>query len=359
VTVLGISDPKSVTISLPNKPGVPRLDEANRAGTDADITWTPPTSTGGRPVTSYRAIATSTIDPTDVQRCSTAATTCTIRNLTPTSAYTFTVRAINSVGTSAPSAGITVGGTSAIPSVWGIPSLGAASARRVLALPPGPQAVRVRAAGSRNRTNITAVAPTTNIMISHAIITVADPNGRITARIKVAVDQANPTASVTIPYASSRVRIGVQFANDYGISKLSAKSFFMSKLVTSRADAAANVVPGTLASGVEGKKVGQSVYFPGASAQLDATDKAELRRVAAQIKREGGLVWVTGYARRSPTTSNAFMMKISEQRAIAVAHYLSTLGIQQWIRFHGAGAPTSTTGVDTDRRVDVAISPLD
>jgi outer membrane protein OmpA-like peptidoglycan-associated protein len=105
--------------------------------------------------------------------------------------------------------------------------------------------------------------------------------------------------------------------------------------------------------------MGKAVYFLGASAQLDATDKAELRRIAALVKREGGLVWVTGYSRRSPTTSNAFMMKVSEQRAIAVAHYLSTLGIQQWIRFHGAGAPTTTTGVDTDRRVDVAISPLD
>jgi outer membrane protein OmpA-like peptidoglycan-associated protein len=105
--------------------------------------------------------------------------------------------------------------------------------------------------------------------------------------------------------------------------------------------------------------MGKAVYFVGASAQLDTADKAELRRIATQIKREGGLVWVTGWARRSPTTSNAFMVKVSEQRAIAVAHYLSTLGIQQWIRFNGAGAPTTTTGTDTDRRVDVAVSPLD
>jgi outer membrane protein OmpA-like peptidoglycan-associated protein len=359
VTTLGNSDPETVTLSLPEKPGAPTLNEVTRAGTSAEVVWSAPSSTGGRPVTSYRAIATSTLDPTDIQRCSTAATTCTIRNLTPTSAYTFTVRAINSVGTSAPSAGITVGGTSAIPSVWGTPSFGAASARRVLALPPGPQAVKVRAAGARNRTNVTAVAPPTNVAISHAIITVAGTKGKVIARIKVAVDKDDPTASVTIPYASSKVRIGVQFANDYGISKLSAKSFLVPKFVTNRNDAAANVLPGKPGPEIQAKRMGKAVYFVGASAQLDTADKAELRRIATQIKREGGLVWVTGWARRSPTTSNAFMVKVSEQRAIAVAHYLSTLGIQQWIRFNGAGAPTTTTGTDTDRRVDVAVSPLD
>jgi outer membrane protein OmpA-like peptidoglycan-associated protein len=304
-------------------------------------------------------VAVSTLDPSDVQRCSTAGTTCTIRNLTATSAYTFTVRAINSVGTSAPSAAITIGGTSALPTGWGTSSFGAAtSIRRVLALPPGPQAVKVKAAGTRNRTSVTAVAPTTNVMISHAIITVAGTTGKIIARIKVAVDKDNPTASVTIPYASSKVRIAVQFANDYGISKLSSRTFTTTRVVTTRNDAAANVLPGKPNPDAQAKRIGKSVYFDGASAQLDSADKAELRRIAAQITREGGLVWVTGWARRSPSTSNAFIAKVSEHRAIAVAHYLSTLGVQQWIRFNGAGAPTNTTGVDTDRRVDVAISPL-
>jgi outer membrane protein OmpA-like peptidoglycan-associated protein len=87
--------------------------------------------------------------------------------------------------------------------------------------------------------------------------------------------------------------------------------------------------------------------------------KAELARIAAVLKRDGGIVNVTGYARYSPDTSTSFMKKVSDQRALVVANYLATLGVQQWIRFQGVGAPTTRTGPDTDRRVVVSITPFD
>ena len=87
--------------------------------------------------------------------------------------------------------------------------------------------------------------------------------------------------------------------------------------------------------------------------------KRELASIAAQVKRDGGIVNVTGYARKSPDTSDAFIKKVSEQRALVVANYLATLGVQQWIRWQGVGAPTTTTGSDADRRVVVSLTPYD
>ena len=108
-----------------------------------------------------------------------------------------------------------------------------------------------------------------------------------------------------------------------------------------------------------GTVIGSPMYFIGASSQLSAAAKSELSRIAAQVKRDGGIVNVTGYARYSPDTSTAFMKKVSEQRALVVANFLAGLGVHQWIRFQGVGAPTTKTGPDTDRRVVVSITPFD
>lgn len=131
--------------------------------------------------------------------------------------------------------------------------------------------------------------------------------------------------------------------------------------ITRLTDAAPNIQRGVTAAKMVpiGTVVGSPVYFIGASSQLSAAAKAELSRIATQIKRDGGIVNVTGYARFSRDTSVAFMKKVSEQRALVVANYLAMLGVQQWIRFQGVGAPTATTGPDTDRRVVVSVTPFD
>ena len=66
----------------------------------ATVTWTPPLSTGGSPVTAYEVVST----PGDV-RVTVDGGTASVRvdGLQPRTYYTFTVRATNALGTSAPS----------------------------------------------------------------------------------------------------------------------------------------------------------------------------------------------------------------------------------------------------------------
>jgi outer membrane protein OmpA-like peptidoglycan-associated protein len=205
------------------------------------------------------------------------------------------------------------------------------------------------------------MAPKTVIPITHAIITVAGTKGRVVLRIKVAVDKSNPQTSVTIPYSSSKVRVAVQFANAYGVSAMATNGWKPTAAATRLTDSAANIQKGVTSARYVplGKVIGEPVYFVGASSALSAEGKSELGRIAATIKREGGLVNVTGYSRQSSTTPASFIKKISEQRAIVVANYLASLGVQQWIRVQGVGAPTATSGAETDRRVVVSLTPFD
>ncbi len=68
------------------------------------MSWTPPATTGGTPVTGYTATAYPTdTATTDVATCTTTTTTCTLTPLTNGDKVHIAVTATNTVGTSAPS----------------------------------------------------------------------------------------------------------------------------------------------------------------------------------------------------------------------------------------------------------------
>jgi len=95
--------PDGGTLTVPGAPGTPTGVAGDRRVT---LSWTAPASNGGSPITGY----TATASPGGAT-CSTAGSlSCTVTGLLNGTAYTFTVRATNSIGTgpaSAPSAPVT------------------------------------------------------------------------------------------------------------------------------------------------------------------------------------------------------------------------------------------------------------
>ena len=93
--------PPTTTTTLPpaTAPGTPSNASAVAGNATATVSWTAPVSNGGSPITGY----TVTSSP-GVLTCSTSTTSCVVTGLTNGTAYTFTVTATNTVGTSSASA---------------------------------------------------------------------------------------------------------------------------------------------------------------------------------------------------------------------------------------------------------------
>ena len=93
--------PPTTTTTLPpaSAPGTPSNASAVAGNATATVSWTAPVSNGGSAITGY----TVTSNP-GVLTCSTSTTSCVVTGLTNATAYTFTVTATNTVGSSSASA---------------------------------------------------------------------------------------------------------------------------------------------------------------------------------------------------------------------------------------------------------------
>lgn len=90
--------PVNVVRVAPKAPSQPTAVTATAAQGGVRVTWTPPTNTGGTPITGY----TVNSSPGGLT-CTSTSTACTVTGLGKGISYTFTVTATNAVGTSDPS----------------------------------------------------------------------------------------------------------------------------------------------------------------------------------------------------------------------------------------------------------------
>ncbi|MGO1317780.1 MAG: fibronectin type III domain-containing protein, partial [Cellulomonadaceae bacterium] len=101
---------------VPDAPGVPRATEIGDR--TARLTWDPPSDNRGAPVTGYEVVRSP-----GGQVTSCPSTSCTLSDLSNDVEYTFTVRARNDVGWSAPSAASATVRPDAVPERPGAPTL--------------------------------------------------------------------------------------------------------------------------------------------------------------------------------------------------------------------------------------------
>jgi alpha-tubulin suppressor-like RCC1 family protein len=101
----GNSAPSGPTEITPTSiPGVPTAVAAVAGDASATVSWTPPASSGGSPVTSYTVSASDVTDPARGGQTTTGMSSpLTLSGLTNGDTYTFTVTATNAIGSSAPS----------------------------------------------------------------------------------------------------------------------------------------------------------------------------------------------------------------------------------------------------------------
>jgi len=221
-------------------------------------------------------------------------------------------------------------------------------------LPPAPARVSTRSVSSGRSTRVTAVRSVRDaaIPVTHAIITVLNKRNSVLARINVRVDPNNPTTAVTVPYARRNVRVTVQFANDIGISKGGPSGANVTQGNTFEW-AAVNGLPQ-----VRGTEVPGSLIFARGSSTLTNSMKASLKRMARTVNRRGGLVYVTGYAQNGETASSWRLASLAQKRAEAVAKYLTSIGVRQWVTYQGHVGVRNPWNSARERRVAVSTEPF-
>jgi outer membrane protein OmpA-like peptidoglycan-associated protein len=181
--------------------------------------------------------------------------------------------------------------------------------------------VRIQSLQGGRRTQVTAVraAKDANIPVTHALISIRTRTNKLLARIKVLVDPANPTTSVSVPYASSKVRVSVQFANDIGIAEGNTFEWTTVNNETR----------------IKGTQIKGDLFFARGKSTITYAMQQNLKKMAATAKARGGLIYVSGFAQKGELKSAWMLEPLARARAEAVSKYLAKIGVRQWITFHG------------------------
>jgi outer membrane protein OmpA-like peptidoglycan-associated protein len=221
-------------------------------------------------------------------------------------------------------------------------------------LPPAPARVSTQSVAGGRSTRVTAMRAVQDaaIPVTHAIITVSSNTGRVLARINVKVDPSNPTTAVTVPYARRNVRVSVQFANDIGISRGGPSGVNVTQ---------GNTFDWAAVDGnpqIRGVEVPSSLIFARGSSTLTNSMKASLRQAARAVIRQGGLVYVTGFAQNGEIASAWRLESLAQKRAEVVAKYLTTLGVRQWVTYQGHAGVRSPWNTARERRVAISTEPF-
>ena len=329
---VGNSVATSTTYVVPSAPGAPTINVIATTTTAATISWRAPQSNGGRTITAYSAVAIETQNQSNTFRCTSSGLSCVMNGLKPAVNYTFKVRATNSVGTGAYSTTVTFDMARPATSDWTTyRNAATATSASALSLPPAPARVSVKSLSNGRRTQVTAVraAKDANIPVTYALISIRTRTDKLLARIKVLVDPANPTTSVSVPYASSKVKVSVQFANDIGISSGGPAGVNIAEGNTFEWTTVSNETR------IKGTQVKGDLFFARGKSTLTYTMQQNLKKMATTVKARGGIVYVSGFAQKGELKSAWMLEPLARARAEAVSKYLAKIGVRQWITFHG------------------------
>jgi outer membrane protein OmpA-like peptidoglycan-associated protein len=102
-----------------------------------------------------------------------------------------------------------------------------------------------------------------------------------------------------------------------------------------------------------GEKLSNGIIFDPASPVLDSRDKQELDRVTRVMAQRGGLVLISGFARKNGFDSAEYLRNLSLARARNVSDYLVAKGIRVSMRYEGYGAVTKDIGTSIERKVEL------
>ena len=195
--------------------------------------------------------------------------------------------------------------------------------------------------------SVAYTAPTPNSATSNSAIQDIAGNDAIsfTTTATVPSAPAPATAPAPDPQPTPTTTVAPAPTPTVAPTKASAPTVLECKTATTRKKSTAPVLVG--------EKLSNGIIFDPDSPILDARDKRELDRVTTVMAERGGLVLVSGFARKNGFDSAEYLRNLSLTRARNVSNYLVAKGVRVSMRYEGYGAVTKDIGTSTERKVEL------
>jgi len=191
--------------------------------------------------------------------------------------------------------------------------------------------------------SVAYTAPTPNSATSNSAIQDIAGNDAISFTTTATVPSA--PASAPDPEPTPTTTVAPAPTPTVAPTKASAPTVLECKTATTRKKSTAPVLVG--------EKLSNGIIFDPDSPILDARDKRELDRVTSVMAERGGLVLVSGFARKNGFDSAEYLEKLSLARARNVSNYLVAKGVRVSMRYEGYGAVTKDIGTSIERKVEL------
>ena len=193
----------------------------------------------------------------------------------------------------------------------------------------------------------TTVASTTTTVASTTTTTVASTTTTVASTTTTVASTTTTVASTTTTTVASTTTTTVASTTTTTVAptKSSSPTVLECRTVVGSKISSAPVLVG--------EKLSNGIIFDPASPILDSRDKQELDRVARVMAKRGGLVLISGFARKNGFDSAEYLRNLSLARARNVSDYLVAKGIRVSMRYEGYGAVTKDIGTSIERKVEL------
>ena len=332
-------------VGVATTPGAPTISAITAGDTQLSVAFSAPGSNGGAPITNYDYSidnGSNWITPSPASTTSPLV----ITGLTNSTAYPVKIRARNSVGAGTASNGVS--GTPAAAPPSPPPSSGSDSSAP--SAPPSADVagVSIRAGGSGNSSVVRIKLSNPPVAGEQMFVTVRllDLNGKLIQELKVPVNSNTSSVEVPVNKAIGQFNAVVATSN----ASLSSAAVKLEPEII-RAETM-GLAKATQTKRLMGTKVSGSFTFTPNSWALSPEVKKELRAAAVVAKSRNARVAVTGFAAISGL-GTTFERYVAERRALEVAKFLRTRGVESWIYYRGLSGLEGQPFPGEPRRVEI------
>jgi outer membrane protein OmpA-like peptidoglycan-associated protein/predicted RNA-binding protein with TRAM domain len=328
-------------------PGAPSIGSITAGDQQLSVPFTAPGSNGGASITNYKY---STDNGSTWTSVGSTTSPIVITGLTNGTAYDVKLRAVNTAGDGTASSAVSA--TPVAPQVQvQAPS---SSGPSTPAAPPTPPAnvesVKVvQGVGNKGSVLTVKLEPQQDAKEGTTVIVkIFNLQGKVIQELKVPVNAQASSFELPINLKVGEFTVEAQTVNATGsappvatLPTFAPQSFFE---VTK--NASEPVLLGT--------KISSPIVFNPNSFKLTDAAKKALLEIAAKIKQSNSRVALTGFT-ASANQGKQIEQKLATARALEVAKFLKSQGIQKWIYFAGFGALNPKTPATQARKVELRL----